>query len=111
MAYDEDLVERVRLCLEGEPGVREKRMFGGLAFLLDGHMAMAANSHGTLMVRVDPAQTDDLVAGPGVNRVEMQGRSMKGWLDVESAAIASVDALERWVDIGVEYVRLLPPKG
>lgn len=85
-------------------------MFGGLAFLIEGHLALAANSEGILMVRVDPARTDELVAESGVRRVEMRGRSMNGWLDVDPDAIASVESLERWVEAGLDCVRSLPPK-
>jgi TfoX/Sxy family transcriptional regulator of competence genes len=110
MAYDADLADRLRATLAGEPGVSEKAMFGGLAFLVRGHMAVAASSQGGLLLRCDPARTDALVAEPHVGRFEMRGREMAGWLRVEAAAVADDDALAGWVRHGVEYARSLPPK-
>jgi TfoX/Sxy family transcriptional regulator of competence genes len=109
MAYDEDLADRVRELIAGEHGVAEKRMFGGLAFLLDGHMALAANSRGELMVRIHPSRAEDLLARPGVRPMVMRGRPMSGWLDVEATTIDDA-TLQGWVDEGVSYVRSLPPK-
>jgi TfoX-like protein len=110
MAYDEDLAARVRDCLQQESGLSEKKMFGGLAFLIDGHMAVAASGQGGLLVRVDPAQTDALAARPHVDRFVMRGREMNGWLRVDPPAVQTETDLERWVRIGVAYVRTLPPK-
>lgn len=110
MAYDEELADRLRALLAGEPGVRESRMFGGLAFLVDGHLAVAASGQGGLMLRVDPADTDQLVDGDLVTRMEMRGRAMDGWLRVASDAVAADDALARWAAYGVAFVRTLPPK-
>lgn len=110
MAYDVELSDRVRDLVESEPGLTEKRMFGGLAFLIGGHMAVGASSHGGLLVRVDPARTDELVDEPRVGRFEMRGRAMDGWLRVDAEAVALDDDLERWVHHGVTYARSLPPK-
>lgn len=111
MAYDEHLADRIRDLLEDEPDVVEKRMFGGLAFLLGGHMAVAANRQGVLMVRVDPDDTPALVETPGVERMVMGGREMNGWLRVSAGACAEDGDLARWVERGVTIVRDLPPKG
>ena len=109
MAYDEALASRIRDLLEGEAGLSEKRMFGGLAFLLDGNMAVAA-SQGGLLLRIDPADADSLVDGDQVTRMEMRGREMDGWLRVTEAAVSSDTELRRWVAHGVDYARTLPPK-
>lgn len=110
MAYDVELADRVRDLVEPERGLIEKAMFGGLAFLIGGHMAVTASSKGGLLVRVDPARTDELVDEPHVGRFEMRGRPMDGWLRVDAAAVADDDALERWVRQAVAYARTLPPK-
>jgi hypothetical protein len=110
MAYDEQLADRVREALEGEPGLTEKRMFGGLAFLAGGHLAVAASGQGGLMVRCDEAQSDALTGRPGVTRVEMRGREMDGWLRIESDVVAEDDELRYWVDVGLARARTLPPK-
>ena len=110
MAYDEDLAARIREHVAGEP-VIEKKMFGGLAFLLGGHMAVSASGHGGLLVRCEPGQTADLLAEPGVAPMEMGGRGpMDGWLRVSADAVADEDSLERWVERGLAYARSLPPK-
>ena len=109
MAYDEDLADRMRLLLEGER-VTEKKMLGGLAFLLHGHMAVAVSGQGGLMVRVEPADTDALLREPGAGPFEMQGRPMKGWLRVEAAALDDDAVLRAWAERGLAYVRTLPPK-
>jgi hypothetical protein len=110
MAYDLELAERVRFFIEGEDGLSEKRMFGGLAFLVHGNLAVAASGKGGLMVRVDPGDTDDLVGEAGVDRMVMRGREMDGWLRVEARVVAEDDDLERWVARGVGYARSLPAK-
>jgi TfoX/Sxy family transcriptional regulator of competence genes len=110
VAYDEDLADRIRVCLGAEPGITEKRMFGGLAFLVDGSMAVAASGHGGLLLRVDPAQTQALVQAPNVERAVMRGREMDGWLRVGAEAVAGDDDLERWVGRSVGYARSLPTK-
>lgn len=104
------LADRVRAIVETEPDLAEKRMFGGLAFLFGGHMAVAASSGGGLLLRVDPAETDDLVQHPHVERFEMRGREMDGWLRVKPAATFSDEDLRPWVARGVAFVRSLPAK-
>jgi TfoX/Sxy family transcriptional regulator of competence genes len=110
MAYDEELANRLREVLQGECGLTEKRMFGGLAFLVGGNMAVSASSKGGLLLRVDPAQTEALVGDPHVGPFEMRGREMDGWLRVDVQAIETDDELRRWVSYGVTYARTLPPK-
>ncbi len=110
MAYDRDLATRIRDELEGEPGLSEKAMFGGLAFLVNGNMAVAASSKGGLLLRVDPTETAALVERPGADRFEMRGREMDGWLDIEAEVLQDADGLRQWVEIGVSYARSLPPK-
>jgi TfoX/Sxy family transcriptional regulator of competence genes len=110
MAYDEGLAERIRDLVSAEGGVTEKKMFGGLAFLVEGNMAVAASGQGGLLVRVDPAESDELVAGSAAEPMVMRGRAMAGWLRVPSADVEGDDELERWVRTGVGYARSLPPK-
>jgi hypothetical protein len=110
MAYDEDLANRLREQLQAEDGVTEKRMFSGLAFLLDGHMTVNASGQGGLMLRIDPSQSDELVRQPGVRRFVMRGKELDGWLRVDPAVIETDDALAFWVGHGVRFARSLPPK-
>jgi TfoX/Sxy family transcriptional regulator of competence genes len=110
MAYDEDLAKRIRELLAGEPDVTEKRMFGGLAFLVAGNMSVSASGQGGLMVRVDPDEGEGLLGEPHVRPMEMRGREMAGWLRVDSAGVQTRDQLEPWVRRGVAYARSLPPK-
>ncbi len=110
MAYDEELAQRIRNLLADQPGVVEKRMFGGLAFLIRGHMSVAASGQGGLLVRCDPEETDALLEKPHASQMVMRGRAMDGWLRVASEGAAADDDLERWVRCGVEYARSLPPK-
>jgi hypothetical protein len=107
MAYDADLAERLRAVLAGERDLSEKRMFGGLAFLLGGRLTVAASGRGGVLVRCDPSRTDQLVARPHVERMVMRGRQMDGWLHVSDAAAATDDQLRAWVGEAVAYVRLL----
>ena len=110
MAYDEALAARIREHTAGEP-VEEKKMFGGLAFLLGGHMAVAASGQGGLMVRVEPSETNALLEEPGAAPFQMGGRGpMDGWLRVSADAVSDEGALGRWVDRGLAYARSLPPK-
>ena len=111
MAYDEDLEARVRDAVAGEPGLSEQRMFGGLAFLVHRHMAVAASGQGGLLARVAPEETDALLAEEHVGPMEMRGRQMEGWLRVEDAGVRAQRQLEPWVRRGVTYTRSLPPKG
>jgi len=111
MAYDEDLANRIRELIAAEPGVTETKMFGGLAFLIGGNMAVAASGQGGLLVRADPEASDDLLTSKGVKPMEMRGRQMQGWLRVDDDAVRTKRQLERWVRIGVGYAGTLPPKG
>jgi TfoX/Sxy family transcriptional regulator of competence genes len=111
MAYDEDLANRIRELLAGEDGVAEMAMFGGLAFLLGGNMAIAASGQGGLLVRVGPAEGERLLSSPHVSAMAMRGREMKGWLRVEPEGVRSKRALEPWVRRGIEFARTLPAKG
>jgi len=110
VAYDEDLANRIRELIAGDDGVREQRMFGGLAFLIGGHMSVSASSDGSLMVRVPPEETDALLEEPGAEPMVMRGRAMDGWLRVHIDSVADDASLERWVSRGVGYARTLPPK-
>jgi len=110
MAYDEDLANRIRELIAGEAGVTEQRMFGGLSFLVGGNMSVAASGQGGLMVRVDPDQTDTLLAKPHAQPFVMRGREMKGWLRVDSEGVRTKRQLAPWVTRGVAYARSLPPK-
>jgi len=110
MAYDEELAERIRGMLGDQPVV-EKKMFGGLAFLVGGHMSVSASGQGGLLVRVDPADSDDLLDEPGVTLMQMGNRKpMDGWLRVDPQALEDEAALARWVERGVGYAASLPPK-
>ena len=110
MPYDEDLANRIRELIAAEPDVTEKRMFGGLAFLVGGNMSVAASSQGGLMVRVDPDETDALLDEPHTRPFEMRGREMQGWLRVDDEGVRTKRQLEPWVKRGVAYARSLPPK-
>lgn len=110
MAYDEELANRIRELVAGEPGLTEQRMFGGLAFLIGGNMAVGASGQGGILVRVDPKQSDALVATTNARPMEMRGRQMKGWLRVESDDVAAESELATWVELGTAYARSLPPK-
>ena len=110
MAYDEELAQRIRTLLEDDPDISEKRMFGGLAFLCAGHMAVAVSGQGGLMVRVEPDETDALVAKPGAGPMEMRGRPLDGWIRVDAEAVRTTPELEAWVRRGAAYARSLPPK-
>lgn len=110
MAYDEDLAARIRELLGAERDLVEKKMFGGLAFLIAGNMAVAASGQGVLLLRVDPAETEALGARPGAAPFVMRGRAMDGWLRIEAEAVKTKRQLERWVRLGVAYARSLPPK-
>lgn len=110
MAYDQELAERIRRLVDGDPDLTEKKMFGGLAFLIGGNMAVAASGEGGAMIRVDPGESDALVAATPATVAQMRGRPMPGWLRVSSADLAADDELAAWVDRGVGYARSLPPK-
>lgn len=109
MAYDETLAALLREELAGEPGLTEQRMFGGLAFLLGGHLAVAASGQGGLMVRCDPDETDELLNEPHAVPFQMRGRPMRGWLRVGDGGLDD-ESLARWVSVGRDHARSLPPK-
>ena len=109
MAYDEALTERIRDLLP-DLEVTERKMFGGLVFMVGGHMAVAASGKGGLMLRCDPADTERLIGEPGASRMEMRGKEMDGWLRVTSDAVADDDDLVRWIGVGTSYAASLPAK-
>jgi TfoX/Sxy family transcriptional regulator of competence genes len=110
MAYDEDLANRIRELIAAEADVTEQRMFGGLAFLVGGHMSVAASREGGLMVRFDPEESDALLAKPHTRPFEMRGRALDGWLRVDPEGLGTKRQLEPWVKRGVAYARSLPAK-
>jgi len=110
MAYDEELAARIRTAIGDEPNLTERKMFGGLAFLVGGNMAVAASGQGGLLARVDPAESDVLVAASNARPMEMRGRQMAGWLRVDTEDVVSDEELARWVELGVAYARSLPAK-
>jgi TfoX/Sxy family transcriptional regulator of competence genes len=110
VAYDEELADRIRELIGSEIDLTEKKMFGGLAFLIAGNMAIAASGQGGLLVRVDPEESDTLVARTGARLMEMRGRQMQGWLRVDPEDVRTKRQLARWVDLGTAYARTLPAK-
>ena len=110
MAYDEELAHRIRALIGDEPGLAEKKMFGGLAFLVGGNMAVAASGQGGILVHVDSAESEKLVARSNARLMEMRGRQMKGWLRLDAEDLRTKRQLARWVDLGVGYARSLPAK-
>ncbi len=110
MPYDEDLANRIRELILTKDGIVEKRMFGGLAFLLNGNMSVSASGQGGLLLRVDPDETDDLLQKPHAHPFQMRGRTMQGWLRVDVEGLRTKRQLERWVSRGVAYARSLPAK-
>ena len=110
MAYDQALAERIRELLEGQPGVSEKKMFGGLAFLVGGNMAIAASGQGGALVRVDPGQSDRIVDTTNAELAVMQGRPMQGWLRIAPEHLRTKRHVAKWVQLGAAYARSLPSK-
>jgi len=110
VAYDEELADRIRELVAGESDLAEKKMFGGLAFLIGGNMAVAASGQGGVLVRVDPAQSDKLVATTNARLMEMRGRQMQGWLRVDPEDVRTKRQLAKWVELGATYARSLPAK-
>src|SRR5262245_2371169 len=110
MAYDEALAERIRELVADVPNVTEKKMFGGLAFLVGGNMAIAASGQGGILVRCDPAQSEHLVAKTDARLMEMRGRQMQGWLRVDDEHVRTKRGLEKWAKLGTTYARSLPAK-
>lgn len=110
MAYDEELADRIRKLIGSDPGLTEQKMFGGLAFLLGGNMAIAARGQGGVLVRVDPEQSDTLVETTNARPMEMRGRSMRGWLELDTEDVRTKRQLAKWVELGTAYARSLPAK-
>jgi TfoX/Sxy family transcriptional regulator of competence genes len=108
MAYDEELAARIRELIGSE--ATEKKMFGGLAFLVGGNMAIAASGQGGILVRVDPAESDELVDSTHAEVAVMRGRPMAGWLRVDSQHVGTTRDLAPWVERGTAYARSLPAK-
>ena len=110
MAYDAVLAGRIRELVEGESHLEEKKMFGGLAFLIGGNMAIAASGQGGVLVRADPAESDKLIVTTNAEAFEMRGRTMKGWLRVAPEHVRTKQQLAKWVEVGTAYARSLPRK-
>ena len=110
MGYDEVLAGRIRDLIGPDPELTEKKMFGGLAFLIREHMAISASGQGGVLVHADPARSDELVATTSATVAVMQGREMAGWLRVAAEHVATDDDLSPWVEIGIGHARSLPPK-
>ena len=110
MAYDEELADRIRELVGSESDLTEKKMFGGLAFLIGGNMAVAASGQGGVLVRVDPEQSDALLATTNARLMEMRGRQMRGWLRVDPEHVRTKRQLAKWVELGTAYARSLPAK-
>ena len=110
MSYDQELAARIRFLADGVAGLSEKAMFGGLAFLVGGNMAIAASGEGGILVRVDPAEGDELVRTTPAEMMVMRGKAMAGWLRVPDDAVVDDGGLRPWVDRGLAYARSLPAK-
>jgi TfoX N-terminal domain len=110
VAYDEKLAERLRDHLEGQPGIAERKMFGGLAFLVNGHMAVAVSGQDGLLLRCPPGQTDELCGRPHAARFVMKGRELTGWLHIEPGGLVADEELAGWIAVGLDYARGLAPK-
>ena len=110
MAYDEELAARIRGLVGDEPGLSEQKMFGGLAFLIGGNMAIAASGQGGILVHADPEASDELVTSTDAYLMEMRGKQMRGWLRVDSEHVSTKPKLAKWVELGTSYARSLPAK-
>lgn len=110
MAYDEALAARIRDLIGPDPELAEKKMFGGLAFLIRDHMAISASGEGGVLVHVPPERSDDLIAGSDATIAVMRGREMQGWLRVAAEHVATDEKLSPWVELGIGHARSLPPK-
>jgi TfoX/Sxy family transcriptional regulator of competence genes len=110
VAYDEELADRIRALLGDRPGLTEKKMFGGLAFLIGGNLAVGASGQGGILVRVDPEESDELVASTAATTMEMRGRKLAGWLRVDTVDVATDDELASWVERGAAHAASLPSK-
>jgi TfoX N-terminal domain len=111
MAYDEELATRIRTLIGDERALVEKKMFGGLAFLIGGNMAIGASGEGGILVRVDPEESEQLVSTTTASPMVMRGREMRGWLRVDTGDVSSDAELGKWVELGTAYARSLPAKG
>jgi len=109
--YDEELAGRIRALIGDDPAVSETKMFGGLAFLIGGNMAIGASGQGGILVRADPDESDTLMAATTARPMEMRGREMRGWLRIEADDVGTDAELSKWVDVGSTYARSLPAKG
>ena len=110
MAYDEDLGDRIRAIRAGRARLAEKRMFGGLAFLINGNMAVSASGQGGMLLRVDPADTAALVQRPGASRFEMRGGKWTAGYRIDTTGLTTKRQLASWISLGVRYARSLPAK-
>jgi hypothetical protein len=110
MSYDKDLADRIRELVGDEPQLTEQKMFGGLAFIIGGNMAVAASGQGGLLVRVGPDKSAGLVARTSAEPMVMRGRSMQGWLRVTGSEVRTKRQLARWIALGTSYARSLPAK-
>jgi TfoX/Sxy family transcriptional regulator of competence genes len=110
VAYDENLANRIRELIAEESDLSEQKMFGGLAFLIGGNMAVAASGQAGVLVRVDPVQSEALVARTNARLMEMRGRPMRGWLRVDAEHVRTKRQLGKWVELGTTYARSLPAK-
>jgi TfoX/Sxy family transcriptional regulator of competence genes len=110
MAYDEELADRIRDLVGDEPNLKEQKMFGGLAFLIGGNMAIAASGQGGILVHADPEESDALVASTDAYLMEMRGKQMLGWLRVDPEYVGTKRQLKKWVELGTGYARSLPAK-
>jgi TfoX/Sxy family transcriptional regulator of competence genes len=110
VAYDREIADRIRELVAGVPSLTEKEMFGGLAFLIGGNVAVAASGQGGLMVRVDPTESDELVESGEARFFEMGGRTMRGWLSVDAEHVGTAETLSPWIERGVAFASSLPPK-
>ncbi len=110
MSFDPDLAQRLRGLMSSEAGIAERRMFGGLAFLVNGNMAVSASGEGGLLLHVDPFATEELAGRPHAKVAVMRGREMKGWLRVDAEGVRTKRQLEQWARVGLDHARSLPPK-
>ncbi|MBL8929890.1 MAG: TfoX/Sxy family protein [Kineosporiaceae bacterium] len=110
MPFDPEIADRLRLLLQDQAGLREQRMFGGVAFMIHGNLAVAASSQGGILLRVDPGDADALAARPHARRFVMRGRELAGWLHVEPGGVRTEEDLAAWTAIGLAHVHTLPPK-
>lgn len=110
VAYDQKLAQRIRDLLSSTPGITERRMFGGLAFLITGNMAVTASGEGGLLLRADPAEVPELCKEPGVEQAVMKGRVMTGWIRVPTDQVTNKLELSEWVDLAIKHTRTIPAK-